>query len=152
PTDHVLTALQLCPRARMPRADKLPESLQPLATRNAIRLTHERLAADVAGLVKSLRETLDPPTQCSTGKRAVQGAEVKRRVAVITHPSAALCLGSEVLSRLRRADSRCPCRRERTIRRAKTMPIWWRRCLRGSTNSWRRLPPGTNASTNCWHW
>jgi hypothetical protein len=41
--------------ARMPRADELPEPLRPLATRNAVRLTHERFRSDVQGLVAALQ-------------------------------------------------------------------------------------------------
>jgi len=71
-TQDKLVIPVLAPGARMPRVDELPESLRPLATRNAVRLTHERFAADVAGLVKSMQETLGPATQYSTGKRAVR--------------------------------------------------------------------------------
>src|SRR5580658_3646047 len=39
--------------ARMPRPDELPEAIRPLATRNAVRLTHERFRADVQGLINS---------------------------------------------------------------------------------------------------
>jgi hypothetical protein len=45
--------------AQMPRADELPEAIRPLATRNAVRLTHERFRADVQGLVKALERALD---------------------------------------------------------------------------------------------
>ncbi|MGA8764908.1 MAG: toll/interleukin-1 receptor domain-containing protein [Candidatus Sulfotelmatobacter sp.] len=41
--------------ARMPRPEELPEAIRPLATRNAVRLTHERFRADVQGLVKALQ-------------------------------------------------------------------------------------------------
>jgi formylglycine-generating enzyme required for sulfatase activity len=41
--------------ARMPRPDELPETLRPLARRNAVRLTHERFRADLQGLVKALQ-------------------------------------------------------------------------------------------------
>jgi hypothetical protein len=41
--------------ARMPRADELPEALRPLATRNAVRLTHERFRTDVQGLIGALQ-------------------------------------------------------------------------------------------------
>lgn len=43
-------------QARMPRPDELPEAIRPLATRNAVRLTHERFRADVQGLVKALQQ------------------------------------------------------------------------------------------------
>ena len=45
--------------ARMPRPDELPEALRPLATRNAVRLTHERFRADTQGLVKALQQTFE---------------------------------------------------------------------------------------------
>jgi hypothetical protein len=41
--------------AQMPRPDELPEAIRPLATRNAVRLTHERFRADTQGLVKALQ-------------------------------------------------------------------------------------------------
>jgi hypothetical protein len=44
--------------ARMPRPDELPEAIRPLATRNAVRLTHERFRADVQGLIKALQGAL----------------------------------------------------------------------------------------------
>jgi len=45
--------------ARMPRADELPEAIRPLATRNAVRLTHERFRADVQGLIRALQGALE---------------------------------------------------------------------------------------------
>jgi hypothetical protein len=45
--------------ARMPHPDELPEAIRPLATRNAVRLTHERFRADTQGLVKALRQTFE---------------------------------------------------------------------------------------------
>ena len=44
--------------ADMPRTEHLPESLQPLSRRNAVRLTHERFRADAQGLVKQLEKAL----------------------------------------------------------------------------------------------
>ena len=44
--------------ARMPDESELPEPLQGLARRQAIRLSHERFAADGQGLVKALQEVL----------------------------------------------------------------------------------------------
>jgi hypothetical protein len=46
-------------QARMPRPDELPEAIRPLATRNAVRLTHERFRADTQGLIKALQQTLE---------------------------------------------------------------------------------------------
>ena len=45
--------------ARMPRPDELPEAIRLLATRNAVRLTHERFRADTQGLVKALQQTFE---------------------------------------------------------------------------------------------
>jgi formylglycine-generating enzyme required for sulfatase activity len=44
--------------AHMPDESELPEPLQALARRQAIRLSHERFAADGQGLVKALQEVL----------------------------------------------------------------------------------------------
>jgi WD domain, G-beta repeat len=45
-------------KAEMPRATELPEPLQPLARRNAVRLTQERFKADVQGLITALEGAL----------------------------------------------------------------------------------------------
>ena len=42
--------------ANMPRPEILPESLRPLARRNAVRLTHERFKADASGLVAAIEK------------------------------------------------------------------------------------------------
>jgi len=62
-------------QARMPRLDELPQSLQPLATRNAVRLTHERFRADVQGLVKSLHGALEEAATRHTGAFGTMGRE-----------------------------------------------------------------------------
>jgi WD40 repeat protein len=45
--------------AQMPRVEQLPETMRPLARRNAVRLTHERFRADAQGLLKALQQALD---------------------------------------------------------------------------------------------
>jgi hypothetical protein len=45
--------------ARMPQANELPASLRPLATRNAVRLRHERFADDVRHLIESMQKALE---------------------------------------------------------------------------------------------
>jgi WD40 repeat protein len=45
--------------AQMPRPEELPETIRPLARRNAVRLTHERFRADAQGLIKALQQALD---------------------------------------------------------------------------------------------
>jgi len=44
--------------AKMPRLSDLPESLRPFARCNAVKLSHERFRADVAGLIQPLEEVL----------------------------------------------------------------------------------------------
>ena len=44
--------------AKMPRLTDLPELLRPFARCNAVKLSHERFRADVAGLIESLEEVL----------------------------------------------------------------------------------------------
>lgn len=44
--------------APMPQADDLPQPLQPLAQRNAVRLSHERFSADCQGLIEDVRGAL----------------------------------------------------------------------------------------------
>jgi hypothetical protein len=44
--------------ASMPSTEELPEALRPLATRNAVRLTHERFHTDAQSLVKALQLSL----------------------------------------------------------------------------------------------
>jgi adenylate cyclase len=46
--------------ARMPCADDLPQGLKSLATRNAVRITHERFRADAEGLIKAISR-VGPP-------------------------------------------------------------------------------------------
>jgi hypothetical protein len=58
-------------KARMPRREELPETLWPLAARNAVRLTHERFKADVEGLVKALQEVGKPPRFRQSLRRAM---------------------------------------------------------------------------------
>src|SRR5215471_16003248 len=44
--------------ARMPRADELPEAIRPLATRHAVRLTHERFRTETQALITALQKAL----------------------------------------------------------------------------------------------
>jgi hypothetical protein len=45
--------------SRMPRPEELPEVIQALAQRNAVRLTHERFRIDAQGLIKALQRALE---------------------------------------------------------------------------------------------
>jgi hypothetical protein len=65
--------------ARMPHSDQLPESIRPLATRNAVRLTHERFRADVDGLIKALQVV---PESKRYSRRAAVGLSIFLAVGV----------------------------------------------------------------------
>jgi hypothetical protein len=67
--------------ADMPRAEHLPESLKPLARRNAVRLTHERFKADASGLVKQLEKALQDVEAARQAATSAAAAEAKRREA-----------------------------------------------------------------------
>lgn len=60
--------------AQVPRGDRLPDDLKPLARRNAVRLAHERFAADCEGLIKELTSAL----QKAALSRGAQEAETVR--------------------------------------------------------------------------
>jgi hypothetical protein len=49
--------------AEMPRAGELPERLQPIVRRNAVRLAHERFGADAESLVEALAKVVVPSSQ-----------------------------------------------------------------------------------------
>src|SRR5262245_12135265 len=69
---------------RMPRLEDLPETIRPLARRNAARLTHERFRTDVHSLVKALQQALDDAealrrAHAEAARQAQKEAERKRR-------------------------------------------------------------------------
>jgi hypothetical protein len=66
--------------ARMPHSNQLPESIRPLATRNAVRLTHERFRADVDGLIKALHQVV--PERRKYSRRAAVGLSIFLAVGV----------------------------------------------------------------------
>ncbi len=75
--------------AHMPRADQTPEAIRPLATRNAVRLTHERFRSDVQGLIAALQRGL------ADGKTAPSGISTtpppaSRRALLIASAAAVL--------------------------------------------------------------
>jgi hypothetical protein len=70
--------------AEMPRPEDLPEALQPLARRNAVRLTHERFRADTQGLIKAIQQGIhdieaDRRAQAEEARRAKAEEERKRQ-------------------------------------------------------------------------
>lgn len=72
--------------AQMPRPEDLPEALQPLARRNAVRLTHERFRSDVQGLITALQGSLkeieaEHEADAEAKRRARAEAERKEREA-----------------------------------------------------------------------
>jgi hypothetical protein len=67
--------------ARMPRADELPEPLRPLATRNAVRLTHERFRSDVQGLIAALQHNREKAAAGPTSQ-SVQQQKQRSTIAI----------------------------------------------------------------------
>lgn len=70
--------------AQMPRPEDLPAALQPLARRNAVRLTHERFRADTQGLIKAIQQGLhdieaERQAQAEAARRAKAEEERKRQ-------------------------------------------------------------------------
>jgi TIR domain-containing protein len=65
--------------AAMPRADELPVGLKSLATRNYIRLTHERFRLDTQVLVKALRTALDDVAAAREDAAKREAEELERR-------------------------------------------------------------------------
>lgn len=65
---------------RMPRPEELPEAIRALARRNAVRLTHERFRADIEGLVKALRRSLDEVEATRQARsEALRGAAIEEQ-------------------------------------------------------------------------
>jgi hypothetical protein len=69
--------------AEMPRPEDLPEALQPLARRNAVRLTHERFRADTQGLIKAIQQGIhdieaDRQAHAEAARRA-EAEEARKR-------------------------------------------------------------------------
>jgi hypothetical protein len=70
--------------AQMPRPEDLPEALQVLARRNAVRLTHERFRADTQGLIKAIQQGIhdievERQAQAEAARRAKAEEERKRQ-------------------------------------------------------------------------
>jgi Domain of unknown function (DUF4189)/TIR domain/Putative peptidoglycan binding domain len=78
--------------ARMPRPEELPEGIRPLASRNAVRLTHERFRADVQGLIKSLRGTIAEVAAPVSGAGMDYGLSPARRSRVLVRSLITLCV------------------------------------------------------------
>ena len=64
--------------AQMPRANDLPDSLRPLARRNAVRLSHDRFRADSEGLINALKSALAEEEQ-KRERRAQRRREARER-------------------------------------------------------------------------
>jgi hypothetical protein len=84
-------------QAQMPRADKLPEPMRPLARRHAVRLTHERFRADVQALITALQRALksaddaraDQAHQAAAAGRAVRAQEKRSKGSSISNKTKA---------------------------------------------------------------
>lgn len=82
--------------AQMPRESDLPGPLRPLARRNAVRLTHERFAADCAGLATSLRSS---ETRTRTPKPGANSLATLAAICTIIVGVPLLLTASEIPSR-----------------------------------------------------
>src|SRR5262245_35798334 len=60
--------------AAMPGADDLPDALRALATRHAVRLTHERFRADTQALAKAIRQAFDDVAAARERERNAEAA------------------------------------------------------------------------------
>jgi Amt family ammonium transporter len=65
--------------AEMPREEDLPETMRPLALRNAVRLSHERFKADAQGLIKAVEKALEEASAKRKQAASAAAAEIKRR-------------------------------------------------------------------------
>jgi hypothetical protein len=57
----------------MPRAEELPEDIKPLASRNAIRLTHDRFKDDAERLVRALKKKKVTTERADVGEKFKSG-------------------------------------------------------------------------------
>ena len=63
----------------MPRPEDLPETLKPLARRNAMRLTHEGFRADAQGFIDSIDQALERISEHHKAKERQRQLEEERR-------------------------------------------------------------------------
>jgi formylglycine-generating enzyme required for sulfatase activity len=80
-------------QAQMPRPEQLPETMKPLARRNAVRLTHERFRSDTQGLIAALQRALKSVEDARQAEAARPAAETKGRslvVRVLSRPAPAI--------------------------------------------------------------
>ena len=63
--------------AEMPTVEELPEDLQPLTERQAVRVTHESFRSDAKRLIKALRKILDAPDPKKQQPEAENGGRLK---------------------------------------------------------------------------
>ena len=121
-------------QAQMPRPDDLPDTLRPLARRNAVRLTHERFRSDAQGLIRALQDGLKEieaqrEAEAEAKRRAQTEAEQKQREAEAARQAAeeesrrradAEALERAAAERARRqAEARQRAQAERDFSRAK---------------------------------
>jgi hypothetical protein len=66
--------------ADMPRVEALPESLQPLATRNAIQITHKRFKSDLQSLISVIEKMLEE-AEVEARRRAEEEAANAQKMA-----------------------------------------------------------------------
>src|SRR5262249_34045163 len=64
--------------AGLPHEDSLPAALQPLTRRQALRITHERLAADAEGLLRSLAAVVEPTSRSAAAATSSHTEQARR--------------------------------------------------------------------------
>ena len=72
--------------AQMPRQESLPEGLQPLVRRNAVRLAHERFGGDTDDLVQTLRRVVGARPSAWNFLRRRSGNKNGRSTRAHAHP------------------------------------------------------------------
>src|SRR6476661_7759727 len=83
----------LVDNARMPKADKLPESTKPLVRRNAVELRNSQFRRDAEMLVARMREALAPTRSVAPGQKAAGPGKWRVPVVVVVAVALLLLIG-----------------------------------------------------------
>jgi hypothetical protein len=83
----------LVDNARMPKADKLPESIKPLVRRNAVELRNSQFRRDAEMLVARMREALVPTRSVAPGQEAAGPGKWRVPVVVVVAVALLLLIG-----------------------------------------------------------
>jgi hypothetical protein len=106
--------------ASMPRADELPETIQPLARRNAVGLRPERFKADCQGLVAALKEQLADVEKEVAARTEAERTEAEANRLKREAEEAARIFASEERARAQRVAGMSP----EDVRKAEELANW----------------------------